>query len=278
MSPHTDVVLKNINGFTKATTLRNQKPIKILTPKSHNYNYHLVTTNYGGGLVQGDTVNIKIKANPNTICALTSQANNRVYKSESGKNCSIHQEIEIKENSLFFMLNDPLVLQKKSNLKQYFKCNLHRKSNFVMLDWVSLGRIKSNEILEFDEFYSESEIIYDDKKILLDKFSLKPSKNNCKSPGIFKNHTTFINLYIVGSPKKCLIIVSHLKNVINKWLITETKPNPKFIVSIDTINTNLHILRASAIATFILWEFVKEITTIFSNKNLLDFNPYERKY
>ncbi|NIJ45957.1 urease accessory protein [Wenyingzhuangia heitensis] len=278
MSLQTQIVLKNIYGITKATTIRNQKPIKILSPKSHKTNCHLTTTNYGGGFVQGDYVKINIKANADTTCVLTSQANNRVYKSENGKTCSIYQEIELKNNTHFFLLNDPLVLQKDSKLNQYLSCKMAQNSYFVLLDWVSVGRVQSNENLEFDSFYSEAQVVYNGKKILLDKFSLRPKENDCTSPGILANHTTFINLYIIGETHKCLLILEHCKNVIQQWLQTESKPQPTFVVSADTINPNLHILRASATETLILWRFVKEISTILTKKELLDFNPYERKY
>lgn len=278
MNDCTQIVLKNIQGITRATTIRNQKPIKILTPKSHETNCHLTTTNYGGGFVQGDHVKINIEANANTTCVLTSQANNRVYKSEDGRTCAIHQEINIKDNARFFILNDPLVLQKDSNLKQYLTCNLANESSFVLLDWVSVGRVKSNENLEFDYFYSEAEVVYNSKRILLDKFSLSPKKNNCSSPGILANHTTFINLYMIGNTERALTVLNHCKNIVEKWLSTESKPQPTFVVSTDTINPNLHILRASATETLILWKFVKEIGTIFLDKEQLNFNPYERKY
>lgn len=278
MTLHTQIVLKNIKGITKATTIRNQKPIKILSPKSHKTSCHLTTTNYGGGFVQGDNVKIKIEANENTTCVLTSQANNRVYKSEDGRTCSIYQEIKLANDTRFFLLNDPLVLQKDSNLKQYLKCDILKNSSFVLLDWVSVGRVKSNESLEFDSFYSEAEVIYNGKKILLDKFSLNPKKNNCVSPGILANHTTFINLYMIGNNERVLSLLNHCQKIIQKWLITESKPQPTFVVSTDTINSNLHILRASATETLILWKFVKEIGVVFSSTDLLGFDPYERKY
>ena len=278
MKNQTQIVLKNIRGITKATTIRNQKPLKILTPKSHQYNCHLTTTNYGGGFVQGDNVHINIHANENTTCVLTSQANNRVYKSEKGRICSIHQKIKIEDNARFYILNDPLVLQKDSNLKQYLKCSIANESSFILLDWVSVGRVKSNENLEFKHFYSETEVIYNDKKIILDKFSLNPKKNNCNSPAILANHTTFINLYIIGNAYRAFSVLNHCKKITEKWLNTESKPKPIFIASADTINENLHILRASAKETLTLWKFVKEIGTIFSNEEQLNFNPYERKY
>lgn len=278
MNNCTQIVLKNIHETTKATTIRNQKPIKILTPKSHKTNCHLTTTNYGGGYVQGDHVRIHIEANENTTCVLTSQANNRVYKSEDGRTCAIHQEITLENNARFFLLNDPLVLQKDSNLQQYLKCNMADDSSFVLLDWVSVGRVKSNENSEFDSFYSETKVIYNGKKILLDKFSLDPKTSNCNSPGILANHTTFVNLYMVGNSERALTVLNHCKNIIEKWLNTESKPQPTFVVSADTINPNLHILRASATETLILWKFIKEIGTIFTETEQLNFNPYERKY
>ncbi len=278
MNLHTQVVLKNINGITKATTIRNQKPIKILSPKSHHSHCHLTTTNYGGGFVQGDSIKIKIDAQKDTTSLLTSQANNRVYKSENGSTCVIYQEIDIDKNACFFLLNDPLVLQKNSKLEQYLTCHITKESSFVLLDWISTGRIKSNEHLVFDSFYSETTILYNHKKILLDKFVLNPKKNNCYSPAILAHHTTFINLYLIGNKEKCKMIAKHSSNVIKKWLTTESKPQPNFIASIDTIGDHLHILRASATETLILWKFVNEISVVFSEKKLLDFNPYERKY
>lgn len=278
MNEGTQIVLKNIDGITKATTVKNQKPIKILSPKSHPNHCHLTTTNYGGGFVQGDTISIHIKAHNNTTCLLTSQANNRVYKSEDGKHCSIHQQIELDNNTSFYQLNDPLVLQKDSSIKQYLTCSLPKNSNFILLDWISSGRVHSNENIEFQDFYSETEVLYDGKKIVLDKFTLNPNTSNCSSPALLFNHTSFINLYLIGHPLKIDSIQQHTTNVVNKWLKTESKAQPSFITSIDSIHANLHILRASSTETLVLWKFVKEISSIFTEENQLEFNPYDRKY
>ena len=274
----TEIIIKNINGSTKATTIRNQKPIKILNPKSHPKNCHLVTTNYGGGIVQGDTISINILSNRNTTCLLSSQANNRVYKNDKNKSCSIHQKIELKENVCFIQLNDPLVLQKNSDLKQALKCNMPKNSIFILLDWVSSGRILSNESAEFRNFNSLTEVYYDGRKILFDKFFLNPHKTNCLSPASLFNHTTFINLYLIGESKKIAMIFAQCEKTLKTWLNKETKAKPRFVASLDTINPNLHILRSSATETEILWEFVKEISRVFDNKELLSFNPYDRKY
>ncbi len=278
MNTCTEIVLKNINGITKATTVRNQKPIKILSPKSHAKNFHLTTTNYGGGLVQGDQILINILANKNTTSVLTSQANNRIYKTENDKTCSIHQQIELKENACFFQLNDPLVLQKDSNLFQDLKCNMPKNSNFILLDWVSTGRVLSNEHIEFDYFYSQAEVVYDGKKIVSDKFYLTPKKNNCTSPALLSNHTTFINFYLVGEPKRIATIFAHCEKVLENWLKKETKAKPTFVASADCIHSNLYILRASSTETRILWKFVKEISSVFTLTEMLSFNPYDRKY
>lgn len=278
MSLGTQIVLKNINGTTKATTVKNQKPIKILSPKSHPQHCHLTTTNYGGGFVQGDTVFINIKAHKNTTCVLTSQANNRVYKSENGQQCAVHQHIELEDNTLFYQLNDPLVLQKDSSIKQTLYCSLPVESNFILLDWISSGRVFSNENVEFHDFYSKTEIVYNGKKIVLDKLVLNPSKNNCFSPALLFNHTSFINLYLIGHPAKINEIQEHVNHILTNWLKIETKPQPRFVASIDSINQNLYILRASATETLILWKFVKEISSVFAKENQLEFNPYERKY
>lgn len=276
----TKVSIKNINGISSITTLLNEKPLKILTPKTHTNTSHIVSSNYGGGMVQGDEVSLEIKCGENTQTLFSTQANSRVYKSDDNRVCTLSQDTNIENNSLLIQLNDPLVLQKGSSLNQNTIFNLSKTARLIYCDWVSSGRVHIGEKFEFDTFFSNTEIYIDNVPVVIDRFKINTQEGNCTSPAEFGHHTSYINLFIIGDKDDCGIkaleqaILAEIKNI--NALKKTQKPN--LLISGDRIKADVFILRASAEELNDLKHLIHKLGTTISMGNLIGFNPFDRKY
>lgn len=273
--------IKNINGRSVLIGLKNEKPLKLLSPKTHTRVCHLVTTNYGGGMVSGDTVTLNIRCLEQTTTLLSSQANSRIYKSHNDSEpCKYEQNTFIDNNSLFIQLNDPLVLQKDSSFEQELNYELKNSSVLLLADWVEVGRVHMGEVFTFNKFYSECKIHIDSKPVVIDRFLIEPNRIDCSSPAVFYNHTSFINIYVVGHEDSKMVML--LENALNHESDTLAKnlsmQQPAILASADRINCNVFMVRISAIELKELWHFIHEFAKVLKENQLLEFNPYERKY
>jgi len=276
----TSVSIKNISDKSRITSLINEKPLKILNPKTHTKACHIVSSNYGGGMVQGDVVELDINCEANTKTLFSTQANSRIYKSDNGDSCTLTQNIKLDTESLFVQLNDPLILQKDSSLNQQSIFNLNNGAALIYCDWIGGGRIHMGEIWDFKAFSSSTEIYLGTKPVVLDRFEIQPDKQQCTSPALFHHHTSFINLFIVGKKQdiRIEVIEQMISATIDKLRTKKQEQKPKLLISGERINDDVFIMRASAHELTTLKDIMEELGVCFKHKSLLEFNPYERKF
>jgi len=266
------------------TSLRSVKPVRILTPKTHNESCHVVFSNYGGGFVGDDTIQVDIKLDGGTKTLLSTQANTRIYKTEKGSSSQI-VEASIGENAFFVQMNDPLVMHKKSSFLQKSHWLIDRSSVCLFVDWFSAGRSLNGEVFEFDCFDSEFKCETVEKALIWDRFSLEPSVDNCQSPALFNNHSSFVNIFLAGkdSDKKVMLIEKKL-NEINHQISQKIGEQAQRLDGCDLIgkgsriNENVYVFRLSGRSTADLAPLVKSVSSVLAEKELLGFDPSERKF
>lgn len=273
------IEVKDIQSTSKVTSHFNQNPLKILLPKTHNKAVHLVTTNYGGGMVQGDNIRLTVKANKNTQTLLTSQANARVYKSEDGRFCKMIQSVSVHEDAEFYQLNDPLTLHSEGKLKQYTDFDIDKDGILFFMDWVQAGRVSTGEVFKFHHFYSEVNIKKEGKRLVADKFMISPDEQQCTSSAVFFKHTNFINIFLIGDQnnEKVQLMDSKLNEVTHQTVKANINQEPEVLVSYDRINSEVVLVRLSSINHDHLYDFIHKFSEIFKDNSLLNFNPYDRK-
>ncbi len=276
----THIEIKCIDHVSRATGIYCQNPLKMLNPDSHGSVCHLISTNYGGGLVEGDKIELDIVAGNNTRSLLTTQANTRVYKSVNNIACKYIQETHLAENAFFVQLNDPLVLQEGSIFNQSHMYRLKEGAVLLLADWVEVGRILNQEKFRFKNFHSECSVYVKNQPIILDKFNIAPDKINCTSPAVFFNHNSFINIYLAGHEDSTIVksLEEGLDTEVKKREPGDSHVQPKFLASSDRVNEYVHITRASSVNIDKLWDFIRSFSDTLKQKELLGFNPYDRKY
>lgn len=276
----TYIEIASIDGTSNVVALRNRQPIKILTPKTHNNTCHIVATNYGGGMVQGDNITIDMKLGANTKTLLSSQANARAYKTENSKKCHYTLQAKLTQNTHLIQLNDPIVLQAQSNLIQENHFELDSSSVLVFLDWISSGRIYHGESFQFENFSSHTKIEIDKTPIAIDRFKITPSITDCESPACFHNHTTFVNLFIAGDENDEIVkqLETKILQLTSCYDPKFSEQSPSIVLSGDRINEKLFILRISGQEVSLIRPFIEELCNVFDHKDFLGFNPFKRKY
>ena len=68
-------------------------PLRLLTPANHGHAAWVYTSNYGGGLVDGDRVVIDVEVEPGAAAFVSTQASTKVYRSPRGTSAELRASV-----------------------------------------------------------------------------------------------------------------------------------------------------------------------------------------
>lgn len=262
------------NGETILTEQLSKKPLKIVNPKSQKKTGVCMLTSYGGGFVEGDIVKLDVICEADTTSIISSQANTRVYES-NGIQCSQELKITLKKNAFHVFFNDPLVMHNGGNFVQKNTVDIEEDSVLLFIDWFSAGRTENGESFAFKAFETSTKIKLNEKIILWDNFKITPNTMDISAPGMFGEHASFLNLFLMGNKnlKKVQIIEEALFKLDKIGADTSSIQS-----NITRINDNGVVGRYSADKVTSLKTIMSQLSTVLANPILLNYDHLERKY
>ena len=151
-------------------TVNYQYPLKLISPAPSRADAQLVHTvyllTYGGGLVAGDSVDLRVVIEKTTRLVLLTQGSTKLFKSPSrdvvSKQC---MTVDIAPGAAVCYLPDPVQPFEKSCFEQKQIYNieipssdLHSTGSLCVLDWVSNGRPANGEDWSLFHYGSKNEI------------------------------------------------------------------------------------------------------------------------
>ncbi|OBT88943.1 hypothetical protein VE02_02847 [Pseudogymnoascus sp. 03VT05] len=225
-----------ISGLVKATF---QYPLKIITPPSpvgdlKSALAFLLT--YGGGLVAGDQVHLKIDVHPSAKLSIATQGHTKVFKS-TGPTLQTSQtlSVTISASSALCLLPDPVQPFADSVYVQSQIFTLHPTATLCLLDWVTAGRTSRNENWDFTSWSGRNEVwrAADDGEdedkarprlllrdnLILDGDALTPDESTAALPLKDKMHT----LSVFGT----LILAGPLMAPASAFFLSEFSAQPR---------------------------------------------------
>lgn len=261
------------NNETILSEQLSQKPLKIVNPKSQKQTGVCMLTSYGGGFVEGDQVELDVACKENTTSIISSQANTRVYES-NGKQCKQKLKMKLSRNAFHVFFNDPLVMHSGGNFIQENNINLDKESILLFIDWFSAGRTANGESFAFKAFETSTKIKVEKQTVLWDNFKITPEKMDVHSPGMFGNHSSFLNIFIIGNKDsyKIKLIEKGLSN------LHEISDDSTIQSNVTRINNNGLVGRYSAEKITLLKKVVTHISQVLAHPELLNYDHLERKY
>ena len=271
--------ISNINGKSSVTSSKIFRPLKVFTLEK-NKACHLVFSNYGGGFVEGDIIDLTIDCKADTVSAFSSQANTRIYRSEHGNVCKQKITGTVGENALVVFMGDPVVPHQKSIFEQHLHWTLKKNAVLLVIDWFEAGRILNGERFVFDSFFTELKIESDGIPIVWDRFKMNPTKTNMDSPGAFLDHSSYINIFLAGDEnlERVKSIETQLRFLATQYFHEHIENKSESLIRIGSavkINENVFMVRCSAKNNELLHPFVRGLAEYMTDKELLGFNPFE---
>jgi urease accessory protein len=148
-----------------------RSPLRLLTPANHGRAAWIYSSSFGGGLVDGDHLAVRIDVDEGAAAFLSTQASTKVYRSPSGASSEMHARVA--NDGLLVVAPDPIVCFAGARFRQLQTVELAPRAGLVLLDWVSSGRIAAGERWAFDEYRSQLRIRVDDDLVVHDSVALR---------------------------------------------------------------------------------------------------------
>jgi urease accessory protein len=170
--------LRVICGRDKSVVSRAHatSPLRLLMPANHGNAAWIYMSTYGGGLVDGDVISLKVRVEQGAAAFLSTQASTKVYRSPRGSDVEMRAEVE-RDGSLV-VVPDPVVCFAASRYRQTQSVDLSEGAGLVLVDWVSSGRRASGERWLFDEYVSRTVVRHRGRLVLHDATALRSSDGN----------------------------------------------------------------------------------------------------
>jgi urease accessory protein len=148
-------------------------PLRLLTPRNHGTAAWIYTSTFGGGLVDGDAVRLRIDVDAGAAAFISSQASTKVYRSVSG-HAAAHVDAAVGGGALLIVAPDPTVCFSRSRYEQTQQFAVDGTGGLVLVDWFTSGRHGSGERWAFEKYSSRTAIHRDGRLAWYDAVLLDP--------------------------------------------------------------------------------------------------------
>ena len=143
-------------------------PLRVLTPENHGRAAWLFLSSFGGGLVGGDALRVRLGVGAGAAAYLSTQASTKVYPGESSQSL----DVDVGEGGLVCLLPDPVVCFAGARFRQSQTVRLARGASLVWLDALGAGRVEHGERWAFERYESHTRVEREGRPFLEDAVCL----------------------------------------------------------------------------------------------------------
>ena len=205
---------------------------------------HIILMSSAGGMLQGDTIDIKITAGKNTQSHITTQSATKIFKSENKKSTQ-NVELILEDESYMEFLPQHIIPHKSSQFSQHVNIKMKKNATLVYCETISAGRITHGEQFDFDSIKLRLNCSnFEDEVLFSEAMNLNPNHQQEKFHSLFGNKTQYCTIFIISHSQKIENLASKINERFKEKDMTgfSILPNNSGIVikslsnSIDEIN------------------------------------------
>jgi urease accessory protein len=241
-----------------------------------------VLASYGGGLLAGDSIRLRVRCEAGSCLLLSTQANTRIFKSIDGRQAEQLTAGHVAENALAVVLPDPLVPQAASRYHQAQHWHLHETATLLLADWYHAGRTDLGEKFAFTSFDTELRVTVAGRLTLLDRFALRPAEHLATSQATFGPYHSALSLYLVGPPAggQFQRLAAALRQLPppGQTDLHATLAGRPYVVAVTQARDNVLLVRALGMSRLALEPLYQAVAAALAGEELLGFDALQRKY
>jgi urease accessory protein len=163
-----------VAGHSTATRVVATNPLKFLVPRRPGPAAWIYTSTYGGGLVAGDEIDIRLRLGPGAVCVMHSQSSNKVYKSPAALFCRHRLHARVQRGATLILAPDQVTCFADARYEQDQRIDLAAGSVLVAVDWLTSGRQARGERWAFSRYRSRLTVFLEDEQLLAESLLLDP--------------------------------------------------------------------------------------------------------
>ena len=205
--------LSFINSDTETSIydLHQSGALKVLIPKAKSKHAEAVLINTGGGIVAGDSLSIEVTSYENTNTWITTQASEKVYKS-NGELSLLETKINLGDDSILFWCPKETILFNNSKFKRNLDFNIKSSSKMLVIENIVFGRLASGELNADCYFFDQWRIKRDEKLIFAENFLFEDKKSMYRNTNLGEYRSLMNIMYISHDAKNYL---NKMRNIIS---------------------------------------------------------------
>ena len=197
---HSLAAVERCGGVSRLTRCRSVPPLKLLSPRAAEGYCPVILSSYGGGLVEGDAVDLGVRCGPGAALFLGTQALGKVYRCPAGTDCRQELRGAVADGGTAVVMPDPVVPFAGSIYRQRQHWNLEGDAVLLLADGHTAGRVLRGERFAYREYRSDIEVLVDGRTVLLERYCSRPDELPPDSAGAFGRGTALMNACAVGRP------------------------------------------------------------------------------
>lgn len=269
---------------SRLTTSQSIAPLKLINPRLHNDYCTVILSSYGGGMVEGDNMDLRIQCDEKSTLHLGTQALTKVYKNPNGIPSTQTIEGTLEEHACAIVLPDPVVPFANSIFHQEQHWHLHPNACLVLADSHTAGRHAFGEHFDYTRYQSNITLTTPKRTLLIERYCSEPALHPPNQTGAFASYNLVFNLFIAGTPDEPRYthltttlqdaLAPYMQRPLNKSKTT-TQPNT-LLLSYAQAKPELFVIRALSQNVETLAPIYHALGATLAHPNLLNHNPLTR--
>jgi urease accessory protein len=174
------LAFERVGGRTVVRAASATSPLRLLTPRNHGHGAWVFVASLGGGLVDGDAVQLDVEVGDGAACLLGTQASTKVYRCPNGT-CRQELKARVAAGGALVMIPDPVVCFEGARYEQSVAIELAASATLILTDTFTAGRSARGERWDFLHYGARSAVIQNGVPLFLDAILLDPNHGDLRA-------------------------------------------------------------------------------------------------
>jgi urease accessory protein len=223
-------------------------------------------TTFGGGLVDGDAIDVLVAAGPRATGFIGTQSATKVYRSSGeSRGCHVRLALRAEEDSAVAIVADPVMCFAGSRFAQRVDVSLAAGASAILLDGYTCGRAARGERWEFARFETRTTIERLGARILVDATCLDPAHGPLR-----------LRMHPFGAVLSLVAVGPRFAPVRDAMLAAVPAPSAEAVVTASSFGPDGALLRVAADRFERAYRVLRECFMALAR--VLGDDPFARKW
>ena len=163
-----------VDGASALVTAAPRARSRILAPRRRGSSAWAVLATHGGGLLEGDDVDLEVEVAEGAAAVLSTQAETKVYRSPGGRSARQRLAARVGEGGALALVPEPVSPFAGARYEQRQRFELAPGASLLLVDAFVAGRTARGERWAFERYRSQNEVRVGGRLALGDTLLLVP--------------------------------------------------------------------------------------------------------